>query len=52
MRKFENPKIAISTFMTENIITTSGEVQKTQAVTAASTWLSEKNVDNVFDFTL
>ena len=52
MKKFENPKMTISKFVTENIITTSGEVQKTKAVTAANTWLSEQGADNIFYFSL
>lgn len=54
MKKYENPILSVAKFMTENIITTSGTVSqpKTDAVTAAETWLSDNKVEqsNIFLF--
>ena len=50
MKKFEQPKIAISMFEVENVITTSGTT--TAAIDAAKAALGEANVAeaNIFTF--
>ncbi|MGN0163763.1 MAG: hypothetical protein ACI4EA_09360 [Candidatus Ornithomonoglobus sp.] len=55
-KQYKKPSMNISIFLTENIVTDSGTDtgDKQSAYTAATSWLTEKNVslENIVDFVL